>query len=554
MRGRNILEGVVILHETIHEMHRKRLNGVILKIDFEKAYDKVKWPFLFQTLRMKGFSPKWISWVKSFIMGGSVAVNVNDDVKKFFQTKKGLQQGDPLCPLLFNIVADMLAILINGAKEHGQVSGVVPHLIDGGLSILQYADDTIIFMENDLEKARNMKLLLCAFEQVSGLKINFHKSEILCFGNARDSLESYLELFGCKQGDFPIKYLGMPIHFKKLRNSDWNIVEERVEKRLASWKGKHLSIGGRLTLINSVLSSLSMYMMSFFAIPKGVLKKLNYFRSRFFWQGDESKRKYRLARWNILCQPNDQGGFGIHDLNIKNTALLSKWLFKLLTLDGTWQQLLRNKYLGSKPLVQVDWKTGDSHFWSSLMKVKQDFLRFGTFKIKNGSQGLKDRYPGLYSIARKNFITIAEALTDTYRSSFFLEKNINWAELSQEDDTFHWSLTQSGQFSMKSHYQALIKNEVPNLNKRLWKLKAPLKIKVFLWYLRIGVILTKDNLANRNWHGDISRCFCHKPEIIKHLFLECRFARMVIYATSHWLRTWAVLQKADQQATVVEAT
>jgi hypothetical protein len=94
-------------------------------------------------------------------------------------------------------------------------------------------------------------------------------------------------------------------------------------------------------------------MMSFFAIPKGILKKLNYFRSRFFWQGDESKRKYRLARWNILCQPKDQGGLGIHDLSIKNTTLLSKWLFKLLTSDDIWQQLLRNKYLGPKPLVQV---------------------------------------------------------------------------------------------------------------------------------------------------------------------------------------------------------
>jgi hypothetical protein len=69
MRGRNILEGVVILHETVHELHRKKLNGVILKIDFEKAYDKVKWPFLLQSLRMKGFSTKWISWIKSFISG-----------------------------------------------------------------------------------------------------------------------------------------------------------------------------------------------------------------------------------------------------------------------------------------------------------------------------------------------------------------------------------------------------------------------------------------------------------------------------------------------------
>jgi hypothetical protein len=112
MRGRNILEGVVILHETIHELHRKKQNGVIFKIDFEKAYDKVKWTFLFQTLKMKGFSTKWISWIKSFVMGGSVAVNVNGEVGHFFQTKKGLRQGDPLSPILFNIVTDMLAILI----------------------------------------------------------------------------------------------------------------------------------------------------------------------------------------------------------------------------------------------------------------------------------------------------------------------------------------------------------------------------------------------------------------------------------------------------------
>jgi len=76
-------------------MHRKKLSGVILKIDFEKAYDKVKWLFLLQTLRMKGFSPKWISWVKSFISGGSISVNVNNDIGHYFQKKKGLRQGIP---------------------------------------------------------------------------------------------------------------------------------------------------------------------------------------------------------------------------------------------------------------------------------------------------------------------------------------------------------------------------------------------------------------------------------------------------------------------------
>ena len=66
------------------------------------------------------------------------------------------------------------------------MGGLVPNLVDGGVSILQYADDTIIFMEHDLAKARNMKLVLCLFEQLSGLKINFHKSELFCFGRANE--------------------------------------------------------------------------------------------------------------------------------------------------------------------------------------------------------------------------------------------------------------------------------------------------------------------------------------------------------------------------------
>jgi hypothetical protein len=132
-------------------------------------------------------------------------------------------------------------------------------------------------MDHDLHKAQNMKLLLCAFEQVSGLKINFHKSELFCFGEAQEVADQYAEMLGCRIGEFPLTYLGIPIHYRKLSNTDWKRVEERFEKRLNSWKGKHLSIGGKLTLINSVLSSLSMYMMSFFVIPRGVLKKLDYF-------------------------------------------------------------------------------------------------------------------------------------------------------------------------------------------------------------------------------------------------------------------------------------
>jgi hypothetical protein len=88
-------------------------------------------------------------------------------------------------------------------------------------------------------------------------------------------------------------------------------------------------------------------------LPKEVLQKLDYCRSRFFWQGDNEKKKYHLAKWSVVCCPKDQGGLGIHDLLVKNSALLGKWLFKLLTEDGTWQTILKRKYIGQKVLSQV---------------------------------------------------------------------------------------------------------------------------------------------------------------------------------------------------------
>jgi hypothetical protein len=223
MSGHHILEGVVVLHEIVHELNHKKLNGALFKIDFEKAYDKVKWPFLQQVLRMKGFDPKWCKWTNSFVQGGSVGIRVNDDIGHYFQTRKGLRQVDPLSPMLFNIVFDMLAVLFAREKD----DGLIPHLVEEGVSILQYGDGTILFMEHDLEKALNMKLLLCIFEQLLGLKINFHKSECFYFRKEKDDEDQYKQILGCESGSLPVRYLGIPIHHRKLHNAEWNPVEIR---------------------------------------------------------------------------------------------------------------------------------------------------------------------------------------------------------------------------------------------------------------------------------------------------------------------------------------
>jgi hypothetical protein len=128
-------------------------------------------------------------------------------------------------------------------------------------------------MSHDVEKAINMKLILTTFEQLSGLKINFHKSEIFCFGKAKDQEEFYSQLFGCEIGKYPFRYLGLPMNTRKLSNKDWQLIENRIKKKLSGWKGQLISVGGRLVFINSVLSSLLMFMMSFLNYQKECYKK-----------------------------------------------------------------------------------------------------------------------------------------------------------------------------------------------------------------------------------------------------------------------------------------
>jgi hypothetical protein len=403
----------------------------------------------------------------------------------------------------------MLAILIARAKEDGRVGGLIPHLVEGGVSILQYADDTILFMEHDLQKAVNMKLILCIFEQLSGLKINFHKSEIFCFGKAKDVENQYKQILGCEAGSLPFCYLGIPVHYRKLLNREWNPVENRFERKLGCWQGKLLSYGDRLVLINSVLTSLPMFMLSFLEIPKGVKKRLDFYRSRFFWQNDEHRRKYRLTRWNIICRPKDQGGLGVEVLDLKNKCLLSKWLFKLLNEDGVWQELLHNKYLRTKTLSQVTTKPTDSPFWKGLMGVKDDFFSRGSFKVGNGQnmrfwediwlgdQPLAKQYPSLYNIVRRRNVLVSDVLTsnplnieftrtlstDKWEVWLLLLQRLIRVNLTEDPDVFVWKLTTNGVFSVKSMYTDMMNGHTVFLRKYLWKIKVPLKIKIFMWFL-----------------------------------------------------------------------
>jgi hypothetical protein len=114
-----------------------------------------------------------------FVFGGENTISINGEVGPYFRNKRGVRQGDPISPLLFDFVGDALDAILSRARVAGHIQGIVPHLVLGGVSHLQYADDTMILIPNSPDNIRNLKFLLICFEMMSGMKINFHKSEVI---------------------------------------------------------------------------------------------------------------------------------------------------------------------------------------------------------------------------------------------------------------------------------------------------------------------------------------------------------------------------------------
>jgi hypothetical protein len=301
VKGMFILESVVSAHEIIHDVVRGGEKAVVLKLDYEKAYDRVSWHFLEEMLYTRGFGKKWISWIMSLVKEGSIAIRLNDVKSPYFQPGKGLTQGDPLSPLLFNSIADVFTRLLSKAACRGYITGLMTKLYLEGVISLQYAGDTLLFLDNDVQGACHLKWLMACFEYLSGMKINYHKSDMIAINLKEGETTQFARVICCKLGTFPSKYLGVPLHHDKLRKKDIQPVVDTVINRIPGWKGRLLSYRARLTLLKACLASISIYLMSVTKFPKWAIEIINSYMANFFWDDQEDKHRYHLANWQSLC-------------------------------------------------------------------------------------------------------------------------------------------------------------------------------------------------------------------------------------------------------------
>lgn len=132
---------------------------------------------------------------------------------------------------------------------------------------------------------RNLLFLWKIFEWVSSLKINKNKMELYYLGSNPRKADRLANIFGCRAGNLPFRYLGLPLYNKLLRKEDWALVINRIEARIERWMAKLLSQGGRLILVNSVPTNLPLFYLSIFKAPHWVLHRIEALRRAFFWKG-----------------------------------------------------------------------------------------------------------------------------------------------------------------------------------------------------------------------------------------------------------------------------
>jgi hypothetical protein len=341
---RQILDRVVVLNEIIDLAKRRKDECMLFKVDFERAYDTVSWRFLDRMMSRMGFSEGWLRWMRACIFESSMSVLVNGSPTEDFKVGRGLRQGDPLSPFLFLIVVEGLAGMMRRAVDIGKFRGYqVSNSIN--FQMLQFADDTILMGEGTTDNLWTIKTLLRSFELVSGLKINFVKSKLYGVNIDSSFLAAGATFLSCRSDVIPFKFLGIPVGANPRRKETWNPVVESMSKRLSSWNRHHLSYGGRITLINSVLSSLPLYFFSFFKAPRCVLQQLVRLQRNFLWGGGGDGKKLCWVKWNQICSPKDKGGLGVKNLELFNMALLSKWKWHFLCdNDAMWAALLRFRY------------------------------------------------------------------------------------------------------------------------------------------------------------------------------------------------------------------
>ncbi|GJR68655.1 RNA-directed DNA polymerase, eukaryota [Tanacetum coccineum] len=361
--NRQILDGPFILSELLSWCKFKYNQAMVFKVDFAKAYDSIRWDYLDDVLNSFGFGSKWRSWIRGSLISGKASILVNGSPTSEFQFHRGLKQGDPLAPFLFILIMESLHLSFSRAVEAGIFTGIE---IGSSLTIshLFYADDAVFIGEWSHNNLKGIMNILRCFSLLSGLSINVKKSQLLGIGISDSIVSEAAKSLGCSIMKTPFKYLGIPVGGNMSLIKAWDESIVKLKRRLSKWKLKTLSIGGRLTLLKSVLGSTPIYNMSLFKVPKSVLHSMESLRRNFFNGIQEGDKKIAWVKWPMVLASKKHGGLGVSSFYALNRGLLFKWVWRYISQDNSlWARVISALHGSSSQVLSPSF----SSLWKSIL-------------------------------------------------------------------------------------------------------------------------------------------------------------------------------------------
>ncbi len=335
IKGRYIGENIRTVADIIEYTSLKHEPGIILLLDFEKAFDTIKWSFLIESLRRFNFGPSFISWVKAIYANSESTVINNGNTAGFFKLHRGIRQGCPLSPYLFIIAVEIMA---NAIRKNKLIKGIM--VGDTEVKISQLADDTTIFV-SDFTSIGNVLNLVSDFHKISGLKLNIDKTIAKAIGSLEHCNFSHDCPFKLKWTDKPIRTLGITIS-----NDPDVIMEENFMPRLKAfdnilniWHCRGLSMKGKVTILKSLALPNLLYPMSVLPVPTTVVEIVDNMIMDFIW----SKRRPKVKK-NVMIQNIDNGGIKVPCFAAMVKANRITWIKRLLNdSNAKWKCTIKHQ-------------------------------------------------------------------------------------------------------------------------------------------------------------------------------------------------------------------
>ncbi|CAN0877256.1 LINE-1 retrotransposable element ORF2 protein [Linum grandiflorum] len=381
--GRQISENIIILQEVVHTLRLKKgkRGAFVIKLDLSKAFDRLEWSFVEDTLRRANLPNKFIEIAMACISTPSTQIQWNGGLSAPFQPGRGLRQGCPLSPYLFTLCVERLSNLIMEKISEGTWA---PFSLGRGgpaLSHLFFADDLVLFGNATIDQCLAIKDCLDRFCEASGQVVSNEKSRIFFSKNVSPSLRRSI----CNSLTFHEthdlgRYLGVPILHGRTTKSTYQYILDRIDLKLAGWKCKNLSLVGRVTLAVSVLNAIPSYAMQTAVLPVDVCNKIDSRIRNFVWGSLPDERKPHLISWDVVCRPKDQGGLGLRKAKEMNDAFLMKLVWNILSQpDALWVQVLLSKYTKDSPEGAIPIRlTTSSALWRGIRRNWDTVLRGST--------------------------------------------------------------------------------------------------------------------------------------------------------------------------------